>query len=115
MASECFYGSLSEPHGAAALLGLGLSESEATAVVGACERPAYPHGLRVEVNIFPLEAEQLPAPHARVDGEHIEGFEAVSGFASRFEQPAGLFRRERVHLLRCGRRGLDRIGRVAGD
>ncbi len=70
MASEGFYSPLCELDGAAALFGLRLSEGEATAVVGARERPAYPHGGVVEVDVSPLKAEQLPTPHAGADGQH---------------------------------------------
>ena len=78
MAPEGFYGLLTEPNGAAAVLRLWLSECEAASIVGARERPAHPHGGVLQINVPPLEAEQLPTPHASMDGEHVEGFEPVS-------------------------------------
>jgi hypothetical protein len=73
----------SEPHVAAALLSLRLSESELTTVVGARQGSSYPHGGIVEVNVLPLEPQQLPAPHAGVEGQHVEGSKAVSSFVGR--------------------------------
>ena len=67
----------------AALLSLRLSESELTTVVGARQGSSYPHGGIVEVNVLPLEPQQLPAPHASVEGQHVEGSKAVSSFVSR--------------------------------
>jgi hypothetical protein len=111
MASEGFYGPLSEPYGAAAVLRLRLSENIPGAL--ARERPAYPDRGAVEVNVIPIEAQKLVAPHARVNGEHVESFKLIS--VRHFKQFARLRNGERMHLFRCGRGSFDRIRRVAGD
>jgi hypothetical protein len=63
---------LSEPHGAATLPGLGLSEHVAVALAGEC--PAYPDDVAVEVNVVPLEAEKLALPHAGLDGDLVSAY-----------------------------------------
>ena len=77
-----------------------LGEDEALTVVGACQRPAHLYGGVLQINVRPLEAEQLTTPHAGVDGEHVEGFEPVS--LRRLKQLAGFGSRERVLLFRRG-------------
>src|SRR5919107_2971080 len=46
-------------------------------VLATGERPTNPDGGEVEVNVCPLERQQLAAPHAGVDSEHVESFKSV--------------------------------------
>src|SRR5215212_402719 len=39
---------------------------------------AHPNGGGLQVNVIPLQAEQLASPHAGVEGENVEGFETIS-------------------------------------
>src|SRR3712207_3040095 len=98
---------MGEPHGAATLLRLRLSQGEALAVVDAGERPLYPHCGVLQVDVLPLEAQQFPAPHTGVDGDHVKGFEPVA--TSRLEQLADLAGGEGTHLFRCWCGRLDRV------
>ncbi len=59
-----FHGLRREAHRAAALLRLRLTERETPAVLGVRERLRHPDGRAVEINIFPLQPEQLSASHA---------------------------------------------------
>src|SRR5215210_6456508 len=47
-------------------------------VLATGERPTNPDGGEVEINVRPLERQQLASPYAGVDGEHVEGFESVA-------------------------------------
>src|SRR5215208_2447587 len=102
---------MGEPHGASALLRLRLSEDVAGAF--ARERPSHPYGGVLQINVRPLEAEQLTTPHASIDGEHVEGFKPVS--LRRLKQLAGFGSRERVLLFWRGRGGLHAVCGVARD
>ena len=58
------------------LAGLGCRAHDVPAsVLATRERPTNPDGGEVEVNVRPLERQQLASPYAGVDGEHVEGFE----------------------------------------
>ena len=83
VAPKIFDEARSELHVAAALLSIRLSESELMTVIGARQGSSYPHGGIVEVNVRPLEPQQLPAPHAGVEGQHVEGSKAGSSFVGR--------------------------------
>ncbi len=76
MASEGLKSRMSEPKGASALLRLRLPEDVAGTF--ACERPSHPYSGIFEVNVRPLESEQLSTPHTGVNCEHVQGFEPVA-------------------------------------
>src|SRR5829696_8307179 len=77
-----------QAHSAAAVLSLGFTESDAPAVVSTGQRPAHPDGSVLKIDVFPLKAKKLSAPHASVDGEYVKGFETIS--LRCFEQPPSL-------------------------
>src|SRR3712207_3028370 len=81
-ALEGFRGRTRQAHAPAAALGLGGDQLGASLRRGQgapyLKRPGF------EVDVVPLEPEQLALPEPGVDGEHVEGFEAVS--AGRVEQ-----------------------------
>ena len=54
------------------------------------ERPAHSDGGGVEVNVRPLERQQLPAPHAGVEGEYVERLQTIA--ARRLQQGPRLLR-----------------------
>ena len=102
---------LVEPDGAAALLRLDLTEKDAPLTHG--DRPSHAHAGVLEIQVLPLEGEQLPLAHPRVDGEHVEGLEPVA--AGRAEKAPRFSHRERPHLRGSRPRALRRLGHVAGS
>src|SRR5829696_3299229 len=51
----------------------------------------------VQVHVLPPQGEKLPRPEPGVHGYDIQGLESLS--AGSIQEPAGLLRRKRVHLL----------------
>lgn len=62
----------------------------------------------LQIDILPSQAQQLPLTHARREGEHIEGLEAIA--LRRREQTIALFLRQDCHFcaLPAGRADLFR-------
>ena len=64
MELESFHGLRREAHGAAALLHLRLTERETPAVLGVRERLRHSDNRAAEINLVPIQPEQLSASHA---------------------------------------------------
>src|SRR5215210_2576217 len=111
MALEGFQGRLGELHGTATAFGFGSGEYRAALR----RRQRAPHLQRsgFEVNVAPLEAEQLSLAKPSVNGENIEGFEPV--VPNCFEQHLHLFCGQRSYLLLPDLWWPDRFGGVARD
>lgn len=54
------------------------------------EDTTHPNRGSVQIDVRPLEPQELSASYASVQGEHVEGFEPVS--SRRLEQASGLGR-----------------------
>src|SRR5918994_2590465 len=108
MCSQGFGGLLGETYGAAALPGLWFAESYFPAAPG--QRASHAHDGVLHVHVLPPEREQFSLPHAGVNGELIEGFEAV--FSCCVEQPARLVGGECDHFLREWFWRLHHVGHI---
>ncbi len=87
VALEGCYGARGEAHGAAALLGLGLRQGVLAPRAG--KGAPDLERARFEVQVLPLEGQQLALPQSCVYGQHVESFETVT--ASGFNQAICLF------------------------
>lgn len=63
-----------EPYAAALAV---LRRREGRAALGLGSSAPYTQGTGIEIDIFPLEAQELTDPQTRRHGEHVEGFEAL--------------------------------------
>src|SRR5215217_8057758 len=95
MRSQGFCGLRCETYGSAALLGLRFTERHFPAAPG--QRASHAHDGVLHVHVLPPEREQFSLPHTGVNGENVEGFEAV--FGGCVEQPARFVNGESDHLL----------------
>jgi hypothetical protein len=77
MRSQGFHGLRGETDGSAALLGLRFAEDYFAAAPG--QRASHTQEGVLHVHVLPPERKHFSLPHAGVNSEHIEGFEAVFG------------------------------------
>ena len=66
-----------------------------------------------EVDVLPVETEQLALAHPGGESEHVEGLEPVP--ARSLEEHLGLVGIQRPHLVTSHRRRVHEAGHVAGD
>ena len=91
-----------------ALLGFRFAERYFPAAPG--QRAPHAQDVVLHVHVLPPECEHLSLPHTGVDGEYVEGFEAV--FGGCVEQPVRFVGGESNYLLRDRFWRLHHVGHV---
>ena len=95
----------------AATVGLGLEQLELPGHPR--QRVADPEATRLEVDVLPAQAQQLPLAQARAQRGDVQRAEPV--LSRSLDEPAGLLRCERLDLVARHPRRVDQLGHIARD